>query len=135
MKYLIDTNILIYLMNSKSIKLQNKFVKKNTEQFCISSITVAELIFGAKKSKNVDKNLTAAIKILSPFKILDFSGEDAFEYGDIRCDLEKKGKIIGGNDLLIASQARRQNLIVVTANTKEYERVSGLKVENWATDI
>ena len=135
MKYLVDTNIFIYLMNSKSIKLQNKFVKKNIEQFCVSSITVAELIYGARKSKNVDKNMIAAINILSPFKILEFSGEDAFEYGDIRVDLERKGKIIGANDLLIAAQARRQNLIVVTANIKEYERVVGLKVENWATDI
>ncbi len=122
-------------MNSKSIKLQNKFVKKNIEQFCVSSITVAELIYGARKSKNVDKNMIAAINILSPFKILEFSGEDAFEYGDIRVDLERKGKIIGANDLLIAAQARRQNLVVVTANIKEYERVVGLKVENWATDI
>ncbi len=135
MKYLVDTNIFIYLMNSKSIKLQNKFVKKNIEQFCVSSITVAELIYGARKSKNVDKNMIAAINILSPFKIIEFSGEDAFEYGDIRVDLERKGKIIGANDLLIAAQARRQNLVVVTANIKEYERVVGLKVENWATDI
>ena len=135
MKYLIDTNILIYLMNSKSLKLQNKFTKKDVEQFCVSSVTVAELIYGAKKSANVDKNLSAAIKILAPFTILDFSGLDAFEYGDIRSYLEKKGTIIGGNDLLIASQARRQNLIVVTANEKEFKRVPELKVENWADDI
>jgi len=135
MKYLVDTNILIYLMNSKSVKLQNKFTKKNIEQFCVSSITVAELIYGAKKSKNIDKNIEAAIKVLSPLTILDFTGLDAFEYGDIRADLELKGKIIGGNDLLIAAQARRQNLIVLTANVKEYERVQGLKLENWADDL
>ena len=135
MKYLVDTNILIYLMNSKSVKLQNKFTKKNIEQFCVSSITVAELIYGAKKSKNIDKNIDAAIKVLSPLTILDFTGLDAFEYGDIRADLELKGKIIGGNDLLIAAQARRQNLIVLTANVKEYERVQGLKLENWADDL
>lgn len=135
MKYLVDTNILIYLMNSKSEKLISKFTKKNIEQFCVSSITVAELIYGAKKSKSIEKNMAAAIKILSPFSILDFSGLDAFEYGDIRSQLEISGKIIGGNDLLIAAQARRQHLIVVTANTKEFERVKGLKVENWADDI
>ena len=135
MKYLVDTNILIYLMNSKSVKLQNKFTKKNIEQFCVSSIAVAELIYGAKKSKNIDKNIDAAIKVLSPLTILDFTGLDAFEYGDIRADLELKGKIIGGNDLLIAAQARRQNLIVLTANVKEYERVQGLKLENWADDL
>lgn len=132
MKYLVDTNILIYLMNSKSIKLQKKFTSKSIEEFGVSSITVAELIYGAKKSKAIEKNLNAVIKILSPFKILDFTSMDAFEYGDIRADLELKGNIIGANDLLIAAQARRQNLIVLTANVKEYERVEGLKVVNWS---
>jgi tRNA(fMet)-specific endonuclease VapC len=84
MKYLVDTNILIYLMNSKSLKLQNKFTSM-----------------------------------------------DAFEYGDIRADLELQGNIIGANDLLIAAQARRLNLIVLTANIYDYERVKKLKVENW----
>lgn len=132
MKYLVDTNILIYLLNSKSLKLQNKFTSKSIEEFCVSSITVAELIYGAKKSKKIEKNLNAAIKILSPFKIIDFTSMDAFEYGDIRVDLELHGNIIGANDLLIAAQARRLKLIVLTANIKEYERVKGLKVENWA---
>jgi tRNA(fMet)-specific endonuclease VapC len=131
MKYLVDTNILIYLMNSKSLKLQTKFTSKSIEEFCVSSITVAELIYGAKKSKSIKKNLNASIKILSPFTIIDFNSMDAFEYGDIRAYLEMKGEIIGPNDLLIAAQARRLNLIVLTANTKEYERVEGLHVENW----
>lgn len=131
MKYLVDTNILIYLMNSKSLKLQNKFTSKSIEIFCVSSITVAELIYGAKKSKKIEKNLNAAIKILSVFKIIDFTSMDAFEYGDIRADLELQGNIIGANDLLIAAQARRLKLVVLTANIKEYERVKGLKVENW----
>lgn len=135
MKYLIDTSILIYLMNSKSPKLLSRFTRKAIEQFCVSSITVAELIYGAKKSKNIERNMSAAIKILSPFTILVFSGLDAFEYGDIRSELESKGKVIGGNDLLIAAQARRQHLIVITANTKEFERVKGLKIDNWANDI
>ena len=132
MKFLVDTNILIYLMNSKSLKLQKKFTSRSIEEFCVSSITVAELIYGVKKSTNIEKNLNAAIKILSPFKIIDFTGVDAFEYGDIRADLEMKGKVIGSNDLLIAAQARRQNLIVITASTREYKRVERLQVENWS---
>ena len=131
MKYLVDTNILIYLMNSKSPKLQKKFTSKPIDEFCVSSVTVAELIYGAKKSNYIEKNLNAAIKILSPFTIIDFNSMDAFEYGDIRASLEKMGKVIGANDLLIAAQARRLNLIVLTANTKEYRRVEGLYVENW----
>ena len=131
MKYLVDTNILIYLMNSKSPKLQKKFTSKPIDEFCVSSVTVAELIYGAKKSKYIEKNLNAAIKILSPFTIIDFNSMDAFEYGDIRASLEKMGKVIGANDLLIAAQARRLNLIVLTANAKEYRRVEGLYIENW----
>ncbi|HPG41983.1 MAG TPA: type II toxin-antitoxin system VapC family toxin [bacterium] len=131
MKYLIDTNILIYLMNSKSVKLQEKFTTKSPDDFCVSVITVAELIYGAKKSKNIEKNLNAVIKILSPFTIIDFSSEDAFAYGDIRAGLERNGQIIGANDLLIASQALSRNLIVVTANTGEFARVGGLTIENW----
>ena len=131
MKYMVDTNILIYLMNGKSSKLQQKFTRKNVEQFCVSSITVAELLYGAKKSAKVVENTNAAIKILSTFEIIDFSGLDAMEYGDIRSYLEKSGNIIGSNDLLIAAQARRQNLIVITANVKEFNRVPKLKVEDW----
>jgi len=131
MKYLVDKNILIYLMNSKSQTLLKKFTSKSIDDFCVSSITVAELIYGANKSRNRKKNLNAAIKMLSPFTIMDFTSQDAFEYGDIRADLEQKGKVIGANDLLIASQARRMKLTVITANTREYERVEGLKVENW----
>jgi tRNA(fMet)-specific endonuclease VapC len=118
-------------MNSKSLNLQKKFTEGSIDDFSVSSITVAELIYGAKKSKNIEKNLNAVIKILSPFTIIDFTGQDAFEYGDIRAKLEMKGKIIGATDLLIAAQARRKNLIVLTTNTKEYERVEGLKIENW----
>jgi len=118
-------------MNSKCKELQEKFTKRSVEDFCVSSITVAELIYGAKKGKYVEKNLNAAIKILSPFTIIDFNSMDGFEYGDIRADLELKGKVIGANDLLITAQARRQNLIVLTANTREFQRVERLKVENW----
>ena len=118
-------------MNSKSLKLQKKFTTRSIEEFCVSSITVAELIYGARKSKNIEKNLNAVIKILSPFAIIDFTSMDAFEYGDIRADLETKGKVIGANDLLIAAQARRLNLVVLTANTREYKRVERLNVKNW----
>ncbi len=131
MKYLVDTNILIYLMNSKSKSLEKKFTSKDIRDFGVSSITVAELIYGAKKSQHKSKNLTAVLKILSPLTILDFDSTDAMEYGNIRAELEIKGQIIGANDLLIAAQAKRHKLIMLTANTKEFNRVSGIKVENW----
>lgn len=131
MKYLVDTNILIYLLNSKLPALQRKFTHRDVSQFGVSSITVAELIYGARKSKLVEQNTNAVIKTLSSFDILDFTSADAFEYGDIRAELESNGNIIGGNDLLIAAQARRAGLIVITANTGEFSRVSGLRVEDW----
>jgi tRNA(fMet)-specific endonuclease VapC len=131
MKYLVDTNILIFLLNSKSSKLQRKFTRRDIRQFGVSSITVAELIYGARKSRLIERNTNAVIKMLSSFELLDFTSADAFEYGDIRADLESKGKVIGGNDLLIAAQARRLGLIVLTANTGEFSRVSGLNVEDW----
>ncbi|MBN1961595.1 MAG: type II toxin-antitoxin system VapC family toxin [Deltaproteobacteria bacterium] len=131
MKYLVDTNILIYLLNSKSLQLERKFTRRDSRQFGVSSITVAELIYGARKSRRVERNTNAVIKMLSSFELLDFTSADAFEYGDIRADLESKGKVIGGNDLLIAAQARHLGLIVLTANTDEFSRVSGLKIEDW----
>ena len=131
MRYLIDTNILIFLCNSKSKVLEHKFKTHQPEDFYVSSITVAELIYGVNKSLHRDRNLQAIIKILSPFKIIDFDSSDGWEYGEIRAELEGKGMIIGGNDIMIAAQAKRRKLIVITNNTKEYKRVQGLQVEDW----
>jgi tRNA(fMet)-specific endonuclease VapC len=131
MKYLVDTNILIYLCNSHSISLEKKFIAHSPLEFCTSSITVGELIYGVNKSKYRERNLQAILKILSSFQIIDFDSKDSWEYGEIRADLEKKGTSIGGNDIMIAAQARRRGLTVVTNNTKEYKRVTGLHVEDW----
>jgi tRNA(fMet)-specific endonuclease VapC len=131
-KYLIDTNILIFLCNSKPKSLENKFKKHHPEEFAVSSITVGELIYGVNKSQHRDRNLQAILKILSPFKIIDFDSSDGWGYGEIRAELEKKGKTIGGNDMMIAAQAKQRGLIVITNNTREYKRVAGLSVEDWA---
>jgi len=132
MKYLVDTNILVYLMNAKSKLLELKFSLYSTKDFAVSIITVAELLYGAKKSVHVERNLNAVFKILSTFEIVDFTSKDTVEYATIRAELEASGKIIGPNDLLIAAQAKRLNCTVVTANVKEFDRVKNLKVENWA---
>jgi tRNA(fMet)-specific endonuclease VapC len=131
-KYLIDTNILIYLCNSKSEVLEQKFKRHQPEVFAVSSITVGELIYGVNKSKNKEKNLHAILKILSPFQIIDFTSSDGWEYGLIRAELEAKGTLIGGNDIMIAAQARRRKLIVITNNIREYQRVSDLPIEDWS---
>lgn len=131
MNYLVDTNILIFLCNSRSKSLELMFRSHHPEDFFISSITVGELIYGINKSRHRDRNLSAILKIIFPFTILDFDSSDGWEYGEIRADLGKKGTIIGGNDIMIASQARRRGLTVITNNTGEYKRVEGLKVEDW----
>lgn len=132
MKYLIDTNILIYLCNSKSATLERRFINKPSELFFVSAITVGELIYGVKKSQRQKHNLIAILKILSPFSILDFNSKDGWEYGVIRAELESVGRIIGGNDLLIAAQARSRGLTVITNNLREFSRIKGLNVEDWS---
>jgi tRNA(fMet)-specific endonuclease VapC len=129
--YLVDTNILIYLCNSKSKKLENRFRKHRPDEFVVSSITIGELIYGVYKSRQKDKNLQAILEILSPFKVIDFDSNDGWHYGEIRAGLEAKGRSIGGNDIMIAAQAKRRGLIVITNNTGEYQRVDGLTVEDW----
>jgi tRNA(fMet)-specific endonuclease VapC len=102
------------------------------KEIFISSITVAELEYGVSKSGFTEKNKLALIGFLSAFSILDFNDRDAVEYGEIRTELERKGMIIGPLDLLIAAQARAGKLVLVTNNVKEFERVEGLGLENWA---
>jgi len=130
-KYLVDTNILIYLCNSKSKLLENKFKTHQPDEFAVSAITVGEMIYGVNKSRQRYRNLQAILKIVSPFRILDFDSSDGWQYGEIRAELEKKGMSIGGNDIMIAAQAKRRGLIVITNNTKEYKRIIGLKIEDW----
>lgn len=131
MKYMLDTNICIYIIKKKPLQTLKNFVAHSREELCISSITLAELEFGACKSSNPTKNKLALIIFLSGIKILPFDEKAATEYGDIRAQLERRGTPIGANDLLIAAHARSLNLILVTNNLKEFERVDNLQIENW----
>jgi len=131
MKYVVDTNILIFLCNAKSEKLEQRFKKHPVHDFCVSTVTVGELIYGAYKSKQKSRNLESILKILSPFTVIEYDSKDAWKYGELRAELEANGRIIGGNDLIIAAQALQRGLIVITNNTREYGRVKGLIVEDW----
>ncbi|MBT4643472.1 MAG: type II toxin-antitoxin system VapC family toxin [Deltaproteobacteria bacterium] len=131
MNYLIDTNICIYILNRKPKSVLDRFESFNTEKIGISSITVAELEFGAKKSKRRKENLERLELFLFPFEILPFNGKSAKIYGDIRSKLELKGHVIGQLDMLIAAQALEKNLVLVTNNQKEFSRISNLKLDNW----
>jgi tRNA(fMet)-specific endonuclease VapC len=132
MIYLIDTNICIYLMNQKPVKVIQKI--KNTEvgQIGISTITVSELKYGVAKSNLKKQNAQRLEEFLTPFEILPYDETASEYYGMIRAELESQGKVIGPLDMLIAAHALSKDMILVINNEKEFLRIKSLKVENWA---
>ena len=132
MRYMLDTNICIYLIKHKPEKVFQKLQTIHPEDVCISSVTYAELVHGVEKSAAVEKNRLALSMLLANIEILDFDAVAANCYGKIRADLEKKGTPIGPLDMMIAGHAQSLGYTVVTNNVKEFSRVSALKIENWA---
>lgn len=131
MKYLLDTNMCIYIINKKDTGLLRQIQTYRNDDIAISTITIAELEYGVSKSSKTHQNRLALATFMIPFSVLDFNSEAATEYGIIRTWLEADGKLIGPMDLLIAAQARSRGLVLVTNNKKEFSQVPGLKVENW----
>lgn len=130
MKYMLDTNICIYAQKGNASILQK--IKEHWEEgLTISSITLAELQYGVKNSTNPDRNTIALMKFLSIVEIVPFDSNAAIEYGDIRSDLRKKGTPIGEMDMLISAHARAENFTLVTHNTREFERVEKLSLDDW----
>ncbi|SEJ29599.1 tRNA(fMet)-specific endonuclease VapC [Dyadobacter sp. SG02] len=134
MKYLLDTNIVAYIIKKRPLEVLHKLQSLDWTEIAISSIVVAELWYGVEKSQLKEQNKTALEAFLRPFTVLDFDTQAAEAYASIRADLESKGKIIGANDLLISAHALSHGLILVTNNTKEFDRVGGLQIENWITN-
>ena len=130
-KYLIDTNICIYIMNKRPIGIIHKFKLFDVGEIGVSTITVSELQYGVSKSKNRRLNKQRIKEFLFPLKILPYDEIAAGIYGDIRLQLEKRGEPIGPLDLLIAAHALSRNLVLISNNEKEFKRVKNLKVENW----
>jgi len=131
MKYLIDTNICIYIMNNRPVGVIKKFKRFNPGEIGISTITVSELQYGVSKSTYRKENQHRLDEFLAPLEIIDYNEIAARTYGDIRFQLENRGKSIGPLDLLIAAHALSRNLIMVTNNDKEFKRIKNLEVENW----
>ena len=131
-KYMLDTNIVIYVIKRRPIELLEIF-NANADRMCISTITLAELLHGVEKSRQQAKNLHIVEDFISRLSVLDYGKKAASHYGQIRAELEKKGTPIGVNDLHIAAHARSEGLILVTNNIREFERVDGLRLENWAS--
>ena len=132
MIYMLDTNICIYTMKRKPEQVLRRFQRELDEGLCISSITLAELEYGMRHSSDPVRNEQALLRFLAPLSILPFGASAASEYGEIRAYLQSRGTPIGPLDMLIASHARAENLILVTNNVREFERVPDLEIENWA---
>jgi len=130
LKYMLDTNIAIYVIKNRPINALAGF-NRHAGQMCISAITLAELLHGSEKSAKPEHNLRQVEDFVSRLETLDYGSKAAAHYGDIRADLERKGTPIGVNDLHIAGHARSEGLTLVTNNLREFERVEGLRLDNW----
>ncbi len=131
MPYLLDTNICIYFLNQSSPRILDRLKNTSPSQIKLSAITVAELYFGARKSRAEAKNTAIVKKFISPFEIIPFDGFACPYYATIRNQLEMEGQPIGPMDLLIGTIAYAHKLTLVTNNEKEFRRIQGLDIENW----
>ena len=131
MKYLLDTNICIYLNKKNPHSVVARFNEHAVGDIGVSSITVAELSYGVQKSQRQTQNQKALLQFLSPLIIAGFDTNAAISYGQIRAELESQGTSIGSLDTLIAGHAASMNVTLVTNNIREFSRVHGLIVENW----
>ena len=131
LRYMLDTDICIYVINDRPSEVRRIF-NERAEQLCISSVSLAELHYGAAKSESPARSLSVAESFAARLEVLPFEEKAAAHYGEIRAELERAGTPIGPYDLMIAGHARSQGLTLVTNNTREFERVGGLRTENWA---
>jgi len=132
MKYMLDTNMCIYIIKKRPENVLKRFKTLDIGDVYISSITLAELMYGVHKSLHQQKNKAALEEFVSPLEIMSFDDDAAIHYGKIRAYLEKQGTPIGSLDTMIAAHAQSLNLILVTNNKKEFSRVPHLKIEDWA---
>ncbi len=132
MKYLLDTDTCIYIIRNRPPAVAERFRQLPPMAVGISSITVAELEFGIAKSRFPDQNRQALAHFLLPLVVLPFEGEDGPGYGKVRHFLQSRGLPIGSMDLLIAAQALRHDLVLVSNNLREFSRIPDLRLETWA---
>lgn len=132
MKYMLDTNIVVFAKNNMPEVVLERLSRLELGEMCISSIALAELEYGVFNSSDPNSNQMALVLFLSCIDIVPFDDNAAIEYGRIRADLKRKGTPIGANDLLIAAHAKSLGLTLVTHNTREFARVEGLDLEDWA---
>ena len=132
MPYFLDTNICINIIRKKSPQLLKKLVSHDISKIAISTITLSELEYGLEKSVDPNRNKLALIEFLALITVLPYDDQAAYMYGKIRALLEKKGNLIGPLDMLIGAHALASKATLVTNNRREFERIPGLKVEDWS---
>ena len=130
LKYMLDTNIVIYTIKNRPTQVRDAF-KKHDNQMCISAVTYGELIYGAERSTQAERNLADIERLVARLEVMPFEHHAAEHFGQLRAELYRIGHSIWPYDMMIAGQARALGLILVTNNMKEFERVPGLRLENW----
>jgi tRNA(fMet)-specific endonuclease VapC len=135
MNYLLDTNVCIIYLKGKNLNLKQKLEAVATQEIVVCSVVKAELCFGAMKSANPERNFALQQKFSGQFVSIPFDDSAATIFGIVRAQLETKGTPIGAYDLQIASIALANNLTLVTHNTREFERVDGLQIEDWEVEV
>jgi tRNA(fMet)-specific endonuclease VapC len=129
--YLIDTDIIIYWLKGIYPQIKEKIACIEVDRLFISSITVAELYFGAYNSSRVIDNLKLTNELISEINILNFDPKSGEQFGKIKADMKNKGKMINDSDLFIAATAISNNLVLVTNNEKHFQRIEDLTIQNW----
>jgi len=130
-RYLLDTNICIYIINKRPHEVYRRFREIQLQQLHIPTITIFELYYGLEKNQSHKRNEAYIQDFIAPLKIIDFTMDAARKAASIRYQLQKKGTPIGAYDLQIAAIALAQDMVLLTNNTGEFKRVDGLKLENW----
>ncbi|EAA3133288.1 TPA: tRNA(fMet)-specific endonuclease VapC [Salmonella enterica] len=130
LKFMLDTNICIFTIKNKPEHVRERF-NLNASRMCISSITLMELIYGAEKSQAPERNLAVVEGFVSRLEVLDYDAQAAIHSGQIRAELARKGTLVGPYDQMIAGHARSRGLVVVTNNIREFERIPGIRTEDW----
>ena len=131
-RYLLDTNICIYLRQNRPPEVTERFRHMQHGEVVVSVITYGELLYGAERSQQRTRALESVTRLVSLLPVLPMPWEAAATYGEIRAALEMHGQLVGGNDLWIAAHAKAAGLILVSNNEREFKRISGLKLQNWA---
>jgi tRNA(fMet)-specific endonuclease VapC len=135
LRYLIDTDTCIYLRQRRPENVLKQFARLKVGEAAISVVTYGELFYGVEKNAHSSVSFERLTELTAFLPVLPLTFETAKAYGSIRADLERGGRLIGGNDLWIAAHARAEGLTLVTNNQKEFRRVRGLKLQNWVTDV